>query len=304
MKAHSLERLRSLLQDPNPDRVRAGLTGLGELGFVDLGVTIAEMRPALRRWLLPRVAKLEGLETGRRRVENEVHKFYGSYQLRSEISNLFDKGLENELYSNLPSVFPPEKELKILMAAQYAIVGLSFAIGAIPVMRELKLWLPAGKADMARLLALLFLRPQGMAEVLERFTVCWREDTGTEERWSPILVSATLEEKGVEHLTDFLFEIYLGASQLPHVFERALVARWMSLIEIWTRQAAKGSKCREHVIALWCRLLRAHDLELRQKLGDLLNHPELGVPGTKLGELVEVIRNRHAEEKARRRLTV
>lgn len=298
-----LERIRGLLQDSDRDKVRTGLFSLVELGTVDLEIAVAEIRPVFQKWLLPCLKKLENLESRRRHLEKSVQERYGSYRLRSHLKNAIDQDLEGQLYSNLPFLFPAEQELKILTAAQYAIVGLSFTVGAVPVLRELKSWMPAGKAEMAPLLALLFLRPQGIVEVLEHYNIRWSERASTEELWSPILISVLLEERGVEDLVDFLFAIYLGACQLPHALERALTRRWMILVEVWTRNSAvPGTRCRELVLKLWSHLLRIPDQQLRQELVDLLDHPDFGIRGTQLGSLVEEIRQRRDQERSRRRL--
>lgn len=295
------ENLHGLLNDANPDRVRAGLLSLVDLGLIEPELAVAEMQSVFRKWLLPPLKDLEKWEAGRRRVESVVHQRFGSYRLRSQLSNAFDQDLENALYSNLPKIFPAGRELKILTAAQYALVGLSFSVGLIPVIREVKAWLPAGKADLAPVLALLFLRPQGIAEILEQYNIRWNEVASRQEHWSPILISAMLEDRGVAHLADFLFELYLGAGQFPHAIERALLTRWITLVEIWTRQAVtSGPRCRELVLNLWAQLWRLPDLDLRQKLADLVNHPEFGIPGTELGSVVEEIRQQRSTERSRR----
>lgn len=297
------ESLRGLLNDSSPDRVRAGLLSLVDLGLIEPEFTVAEMQPVFRKWLLPPLKGLEKWEGERRRIESAVQQRYGSYRLRSQLSKMVDQDLEHALHFNLSKIFGAERELKVLTAAQYALVGLGFGVGLIPVVRELKAWLPAGKAELAPVLSLLFLRPQGIIEILEQYDIRWNEGASREEKWSPILVSAMLEERGVAHLADFLFELYLGAGQFPHAIERALLTRWIALVELWTRQAAtSGPRCRELVLNLWAHLWRLPDIDLRQKLADLVNHPELGIPGTELGSVVEEIRQQRSTEKSRRHL--
>ena len=297
------ESLRGLLNDSSPDRVRAGLLSLVDLGLIEPEFAVAEMQPVFRKWLLPPLKGLEKWEGERRRIESAVQQRYGSYRLRSQLSRVVDQDLEHALHFNLSKIFGAERELKVLTASQYALVGLGFGVGLIPVVRELKAWLPAGKTELAPVLSLLFLRPQGIIEILEQYNIRWNEGASREEKWSPILVSAMLEERGVAHLADFLFELYLGAGQFPHAIERALLTRWIALVELWTRQAAtSGPRCRELVLNLWAHLWRLPDIDLRQKLADLVNHPEFGIPGTELGNVVEEIRQQRSTERSRRHL--
>lgn len=290
--------MKDALHDIEIAPVRSGIFALAELGRIDLAAAVEMMEPIVRKWLVPRLAGLEEIEEERRRQAKSVREATGSYFLGSKRSKIFNEALENDLYSDMPFVFPPKREFRILMAIQSSLTGLFFTMGAVPVLRELNLWFSVGKAELSSVLTLLYLRPQGIAEVLERFVFRRVGDTGKEEWWSPVLLSALTDDNGAEILAKFLVEIYLGACRLPNVFERALVAHWLVLIEHWSRQAAGGSHCRELVIALWCRLLRAPDMELREKLLDLLDHSEFGISGTLLGDLVEEIRRRRAAERA------
>jgi hypothetical protein len=290
LKTFGIEKLRSSLSDSSFQRIGTGLLALTGLGLIDPRSALDLMKPVFQNILQPCLTRLDRQGKKGPQIETTTFRLIQNHQLRSKISSFYDDAREVELLVELPNAFPEDGELKILMAAQFSLIGLSLSLGTSTVLNELRRWVPAGKAELAPLLAFSFLRAQGMAEVLERNKTVIYKEGDKREYWSPILSSAASNANGEKDLADFLFEIYLGACQLPGIAAKVVTSRWLALIEHWTRQAAEGSEFRDSVVNLWGHLLRAPDLEQREKLGNLLAHPEFGAPGTRLGELVGHIR--------------
>lgn len=292
--------IRAGLADPDFARVEAAAIALGDIGQLDMAFTLRELQRVVEQRLVPCLEKLHDWERGRRRGETHLHEQTRQdvrlRGLRSAVANLNDRRLEAELANEMPNVFRPQRESRILGSCQYSLVGLCFEHGTQLVLEQLMGWMPAGKeAKLGPMLALFFLRNGGIFPILERYPLQLESGAGEdEETWSRILVSAVHGEGGLGGLVDFLFGLYLGTCEFPRAFGRVLMDPWLGLVELWTHQAARGYLHRETVIELWCRMLKLPDRELRFRLQGLMDHPDLAGASPALGRLVEEIQQRQA----------
>lgn len=281
-------RVCTLYRDSNTKEAEVALLILGEAAHIDFPWALAEMRQIVQNHLLPPLDSLETWETERRRIESTTQRLTGSANWRRLIAGLHDEQLEQDLKENLPRLFPDAK-YRVLMAWQYTLVGLCFGLDAGPLLRELKSWMPAGETRFSRLLALLFLRPRGLVEILERFPVRVSNENRNES-WSTLLVAAAASEKGPRKLAELMLDLHMGARQLPGAMGRALEKRWYTMLVKWTRQACGSDMYRPVVIDLWRELHKTLYPEIRDKLADLLDDPEFGAAGTKMEGFVQEIR--------------
>lgn len=276
-----LGRFRNVVRSRYGPEARAGILALKALAGHDLELVMGELKWVAEERLEPRLQKFHRLHKLFKHFETKVQQTTGSAALRRAVS----KDLNRILVDALEAAFPRE-ESQIFAALQYAIVGLCFELDAHRVLDGLAKWMPAGNARLAPLLALMFLRANGVADILERYPVEAEDEAGATERWSQFLFWAHFVDERMACLRDFLFEIYLGIGSFPELMQRALRWRFVWLLKKWSRQACEGRICRPGVLALLAGLLDAPDPQLRDEIFELLQRDsDFTEHGSKLASL-------------------
>ena len=272
-EGHCLSHCRRLVGSSDFREARSGILALRDVGTVDLELAMREIRRAIESRLVPQFRKLEKDKRFCRHLEAEIQQTLGRGDV--QLVALNGKQLGKRVYDLLVNleIFAPGRELEILFATQYTLVGLCFELGAARVLQAMGRWMPPGKTKLAPFLAFLFLRPWGMAHVLERFPIyVVKEDSESQEKWSPILYGSFRKKEDLRRLADFLLEIYLGSARLPSPLDRIWHRRFFDLLKQWALQACEGVECRAALIMLLQLLLEAPDRELQDQLFEFLQH--------------------------------
>lgn len=178
---------------------------------------------------------------------------------------------------------------EILGLVQHCMVSLSFYFDPIQVMKKLLYWMKEEPENLAPLIALLFIRFNGIADELEksRITKVVNKKDNTLRIDSRILLEASRSEGSTQILTNFLEQIFISLSAFPKSFRRPLQSNFMVLLKIWAMDACEMETIRPTVENILGGLYRKKlNEELHKAIARLLNHdPDFTEKGSKLRKL-------------------
>jgi hypothetical protein len=181
-------------------------------------------------------------------------------------------------------------EQHVLAAVQHSIVGLCFARSPIRVLAEWrKLLQERCDGKLVPILTLLFLRTDGIADILERNKPSvLSSENGTSVLVNDFLVAATFEEEAVERLCEILETSYQGADAFPGLVARSFRDKLGLVLKAWARDAVEVAETREVCVRLFIRLLETEGQErsLESLVFELLKwDSDFTAEGSKLAEL-------------------
>jgi len=268
----------------NGHHVSAAAVALSEVGCVDLGLALGD--------LVEMLSGILGDQVGHPSPENreilqhiERRQRLGAAVLHEGV-DWVDGGRRLAL-----RLLFTDAEQTALAAAQYALVGLCFALDPVDVLAELRERLTCkAEGKLLPVLALLFLRAWGIADILDghKLPVLLTGDSeGSAKtvRLSELVVALSHGAEAVRSLGLLVKTVFQGAGTFPGWVCRSFRSRLGDLLKSWAQESLEVSQIRDACADLFAELLAASDLELKALVFRLLKHdPDFTDAGKPLGQ--------------------
>jgi len=251
-----------------------GAVALREIGRLDLSLAVGELVDMLGRELRDRLGSVSPDDREVLRIFEEHRRLIAT---RIGLVEEEEDRIREVLDLATPVLFNEEAQQQVLAAVQYSLVGLCFSRGPIRVLGELqRRLLERVGGRLGPLLTLLYLRPDGIEDTLERnktsVALQSGEDgmtTGTVSVHNVVLFAA-FEDGAVEILRNFLEGVFRGSEAFPGVIARSFRARFVRMLKAWANDAVLLGGTLEICVALFGELLASKDQELRELVFQLL----------------------------------
>jgi hypothetical protein len=289
LREECMRQLRHFALSRRGDKIWPGVVALREIGRIDLRLALRELVEILVRELEERLGSLSA----------EDREWLRTYEeLRREVEKTRSGGREENrrvdeaLEIVTPLLFTPGEQ-KVLAGAQYALVGLCFALSPTRVLTELHCLLrERGEGKLSPLVTLLLLRTNGIADILERNKTPLSlpvDEPGTPGRTvalSDFILMAVYEDEGGRHLANLLERVYIGAEEFPGLICRSFRSKLLALLKFWVGDSCPLPVPRETCVELLSELLASQNLELREVIFDFLQRdPDFTAEGSALANL-------------------
>jgi hypothetical protein len=286
-----LRQLRNFLSGDSGDKIWAGIMVLLMIGYVNLGLSMRELKNVVVTKFRNKIA---ALKTSHKKLQ-ELEDLLISQSDRTKYGDIVELQHKELLQMIAAEVFS-KKEQEILGAVQHCIVSLSLYLDPVQVMKELLYWMKEKPKNLAPLVGLLFIRFNGIADKLERnwITKAAVNKKGNTSRIdSRILLEASRSEASTQILTNFLEQTFISFSAFPSFFRRPLQSNFIALLKIWAMNACKIEKIRPTVENILAGLYRVMNKELQDAIYRLLKEdPDFAEKGSKLRELATDVMTR------------
>lgn len=254
----------------NGYQIDAGAVALREIGAVDLVLALGD--------LVEMLSGLLGEWKGQVRPEDhEVLRLAEQLRrLQAESSGAGREWMDKGRQIATPLLFDSRREQAGLDAVQYALVGLCFALDPVDVLAELRDQL-ARRAEgrLLPLLALLFLRQGGIADILERHKLPipllpdGAEGAKT-VRLGELVVALSRGTEAVRSLARVVEAVFRGTGTFPGWICRSFRERLRDLLKTWARESLEVPQIRDACTDLFAELLASSDSELKDLVFRLL----------------------------------
>jgi hypothetical protein len=267
-----LRQLRRKLRSRSLGDVTLSLVSLREVGELDLTLAVREMRAAVDHWLFPRLADGKKLDD-EKKLNRRFRELERLVEADGRLAGILRAAEEGNVWSVLKGMFSTA-DLEVLDALQYALVGLCLCREPISVISELQSWVIEESSDLGKTLAIIFSRPDGALDVLDRILVPVPEHEGNAAggRECGVLLYelAFAGNDSGPILKDFMVAIHARLSSLPVPLRRGLRKRWLGSLKSWARQACKAEACRPAMVALLRELVRAEGMDVQRDVLSML----------------------------------
>jgi hypothetical protein len=266
-----------------------GAVALREIGRLDLALAVRELVDLLGRGLRDRPGHVSRLDREFLRVYEEKRRS----EAKAEGHAREEDQLREALELATPVMFSGEEELHALAAVQFSLMGLCLAGSPIRVLAELCRRLrEKAEGKLLPLLTLLFLRTDGIADLLERNKTSVPV-TEAEEGTAAVTVSindlvyfASFEDGAVESLYGILATVFHGAEEFPGLIARSFKGRFALLLKSLAKDAVQLPNVQQACADLFACLLAAEDRDLKEMVFQMLKRePDFTKEGSKLAEL-------------------
>lgn len=261
-----LHHLRRSLQRSSGPEVEAAIVSLSRLGQSELSVAMAELRRVAEKRL--------------GHVVDDVQQLYRECITLEGQLDMREDRLHEKLLALLADALFDDFQLSVLQAVQYSLIGLCFARGPLHVFEEVLGWMDPGEGSsdgLAAMVVVLFLKPNGILEVLERNRIAVEDPgDGSEHPSLPDSVSRIVVDgasrEGMVALATFVEALYSRATDFPPLFRHQFQEKLLSLITRWGEQAPVSEEIRSRLVCLLGALLDSADEPLRKSVFHLLQH--------------------------------
>ena len=266
-----------------------GAVALREIGRFDLTLAVRELVDLLGRGLRDRPGHVSPLDRELLRVYEEKRRSDEKREGHTREEERIRKALDLAT----PVMFSGPEELHALAAVQFSLVGLCFAGSPIRVLAELRGRLrERAEGKLLPLLTLLFLRTQGIADLLERNKTSVPVSE-PEEGKAAVTVSvndlvyfASFEDGAVECLCEILSTVFHGAEEFPGLISRSFKTRFALLLKSLAKDAVQIPDVQKACTTLFASFLDAEDRDLKETVFQLLRRdPDFTKEGSKMAEL-------------------
>jgi hypothetical protein len=266
-----------------------GAVALREIGRLDLALAVRELVDLLGRGLRDRPGHVSRLDREFLRVYEEKRRS----EEKEEGPARQEERIREALELATPVMFSGQEEWHALSAVQFSLVGLCLAGSPIRVLAELRRRLRERvEGKLLPLLTLLFLRTDGIADLLERNKTSVPV-TEAEEGKSAVTVAindlvyfASFEDGAVESLSEILAAVYGGVEEFPGLIARSFKARFALLLKSLAKDAVQVPNVQQACAALFACLLDAEDRDLKEMVFQMLKRdPDFTKESSKLAEL-------------------
>lgn len=266
-----------------------GAVALREIGRLDLALAVRELVDLLGRELRDRPGHVSRLDREFLRVYEERRRS----EEKEEGHGREEDRIREALELATPVMFSEPEELHALAAVQFSLVGLCLAGSPLRVLAELRQRLrDRAEGKLLPLLTLLFLRTDGIADLLERNKTSVPVNEA-EEGKAAVTVSindlvffASFEDGAVESLYDILTTVFRGAEEFPGLIARSFKTRFALLLKSLARDAVQIPDVQNSCAALFASLLDAEDRDLKEVVFQMLKRdPDFTKEGSKIAEL-------------------
>lgn len=258
----------------------AAVRSLGFLGLPDPAVPIRELCSLAQERLPIQLELLRQVAEEVTAKEDEIRRQADPRRVAAVLEALHQQG-----HPLLIAALVPEDRIRLLGAVQYALAGILFSQEGDPgpVLRELLGRMKAEPVKLAPLVAYLFLHPQGLIDLVDRYK--WRSSAFSTET-SRFLLSSRLGNRDPEALRDLLERIFSTLETFPGFFRFLLERRFLDILKSWSREGCEVAGLRPTVARLLATLLASGNLALRQRTQRFLEaDPDLVVSGSRLRAL-------------------
>jgi hypothetical protein len=242
-----------------------------QIGVYDLPLAMGKYREIIERYFAEVIENTSRVDRILGRIEKRLQ------ERQSDLNDI--ETMKLSLYHDIlrdiaQRVF--QQDSKILLAVQYAIVGLCLTDDPVKVFDELLKWVRADRKSLGALVALILLEHDGIAAELERRTI-ETEELSTDDRGKVyhcnLLVRAVASsDEAVYRTALFLGEVYdsffkFYPPRSRTYFNKSFAIHLKNLVE----NAMPVERVRAAVVHLFDELLMSESPELKKLVHDLAN---------------------------------
>jgi hypothetical protein len=260
----ALQRAVSPGEDPDA-HLPAVIAAWSWVGDHDLPLAMRELGAIVRERLAPMVADMQEIQRLLGQVEcvaGRKPSAQGAVLLLSCHAVLND--VVEHVYADHGGAF---------LAVQFSVESLCATGSPVPVFTELRKWIVEGGWTTGAVVALMFLKPRGIAEQLKESPA----EVGTTAPCNPLVACLAKGETEVRQTSRFLGEMYESLrtpfATSPHLQRYCLESLQAHLAD-WVRDALPVPEHAAAMRSLFEALARTHDGVLREPLLSLLAGPE------------------------------
>lgn len=270
----ALERLAAVSgEDPDDDRGRlvTAIAAYAHLGDCEEAKALMHLGEIAIEHVVPGMAKvhetLRQLEQTARAWENATSG------RRAAALRTYTKILSRKTSQMLDEQEP------YMAALNQALSFLCATNEPVQILTATRDWISKGGAATGALVAVLFLRPGGIADQLEAYGATIRANDGSTTSVSTLLFSLASGRKAVIAFCGFLGDVYtcLGSAfSLPAELQHAYRERFAECLTTWARGSTSVPACREAVENLCVALASLRGGVMRPDIYSLFDRPAFG----------------------------